>query len=143
MGLFSFISDLLSSIWNIIKNFWPLLLIAAVIFFPEILSFVSTAWSWVSGTVWPAITAFAAKYGWLTTLAIGFGAISAIDPSLATKIATNVGQGLGAAATAAGGVLSATTGALLSNPLVWVAGGLFVVMLLARRTKNRQSGVPQ
>lgn len=138
--MFGWLGDLLSSVWHFIRKFWPLILIAIIVFWPELSPVLSSIWGSITsaaGSIWSGIAGFAQANGWLATLALGFGALSILDPSAATQVATNLGHGLGALGSAVGSAAvtaaSGTLSALMQSPFLLVAGGVLLFMLLNKR----------
>lgn len=138
--MFGWLGDLLSSVWHFIRKFWPLILIAIIVFWPELAPIFSSVWGSITsalGSIWSGIAAFAKANGWPATLALGFGALSILDPSAASQVAANLGHGLGALGSAVGGAAvtaaSGTLSALLQSPIALVAGGILLFVLLDKQ----------
>lgn len=127
--MFSWLKKLFKKIFGFLKKFWPLILIAALVFIPGATAFLSSAWTWLGGVV--------EGYGLWTTLALGFGALAIISPGTASDIVENVGEVVGDIGDVAGEVIGGTVGSFLSNVgIIPLAIGGFLLYLFLTREKD-------
>lgn len=145
-GILSFIGDALSAVWHFIKRFWPLFIIAAIVFWPVIAPALATAWvdiTAAAGSIWASIASFAATNGWLTTIGLGFGALSILDPAAASSAIQSLGSVAGAAAGAVGSALGTVAGSvansIFSSPGLLIALGIGAFFLLGGGRASNQS----
>lgn len=135
---------ILNFLKKLLKWLLPILLIAGVVaavFFPSVLplvgSYLSTAWSAVSGWVGSAFSSVA-SWGGSALTAIGsylssasFGEVIKLATGAAILVdPEGVGAGLGNAAQGIGGAASSVVRAIPTA--VWVGGGLLLAFLLLR-----------
>lgn len=144
--MFGFLKKLFKKLFAFIKKFWWVFAILIVVFFPQFVGFLKTVWStvgpvisnlWTKGVslfkaVWPKITTFAANHGWLTTAAIGLGVLGVISPDAAKSVVGRVSEVVSDVVEAGAGVVNSGVSTLLKNPLVLVAGGVGLYLLLRR-----------
>lgn len=136
--LFGWLKKLLSKIIKLIKKFWPIIAIALVVFWPAIgpmlgslwtsaSGFLGTAFSWIK-TAFSGVAAFAGEHGWLTTAALGLGALAVVSPETAKDVVENVVDVAKDVAEGVGEVATTT----LKQPMLWIAGGLLAWFVLTR-----------
>lgn len=134
--MFTWLKKLFQKLLKFLKKFWPILLIAALVFIPGASAFLSSAWTWLGGVV--------ESYGLWTTLALGLGALAIISPEAASDIVKNVGDVLGDIGNVAGEVVGNTVGSFVSNVgIVPLAIGGFLLYLLLTRDKDEPSTQPE
>jgi hypothetical protein len=161
----SLISKIFSAIWgwikDILKNFWWIILIIAIIYFaPELLAFLSSAGApafvtdalgYIAANVTPIVVSIVDAIGtglysaategwgwfkalsWQQELSVLLGASSLIAPAQTAKV-------IGDVATVAAGLVGTTVGALASGllgsplgTLLIVGAGAYVVYKLTRK----------
>lgn len=137
MGMFSFFKKLFTKLWNSIRRVLAILLVIAAVLLLLAVCFMSAGTMLVVFGV--ALTAMEAVIVACVALTCAF----VLDHKAAASAVGHVGEAVEevvkAAASAAGGVVSAGIGAFLSNPGVMLVGVAIVAYFLLKDGKDDNS----
>lgn len=129
---------ILSKLWAFIKKWWWLILLIVLvvwIFMPALWVSLQSMFASIWAAVKPAIAAIK-SFGFLKSLAVGFGLLAAVKPEEASRIVSNVGDVASDIVEEGAGVVSDGIGAILTSPPILLVGGAFLLWLLLRKEKD-------
>lgn len=128
-----------SKLLAFLKKYWWIILIVVAVFYPPFLMVLKSIWSAIAPklmSMWSAVKGFAGQFGWKTTAAVGLGVVSAISPSTAKKVISNVAEVTTGAVETVAKAGSSVISTLFKNPVVLIGGGVALFALLKKRKES-------
>lgn len=150
--MFNWLKSLIKSIVKFIKKIWdkirPFLAIIALVVMvlaPVLAPWLATL-AWPTFLTWvPAGLTALGNAGWIVSGLVGLGVAGAIDPDATNGVVDNVvsvaSNAVDGAVSVAAGAVNTASSELLSNPLLWVVGGIALLIFMGH--DNNPNAPPQ